>query len=226
MLTDCAWPTAGIETAAGPAAGKSGFSWILHPADYDVLPAAGQQDHLTVSALDEMDTATGIERDRFCAGSVFAPTAPGVAKVLDCNQSGSHADERETPVRTPITSNRFGRSLGAAGRRFDERIDLGSQIGINRRLRRFRAGGSGARRVTHLACRLFAGLEMNKSLTTAINLLFSFHRQIAVMDPTKIGLFDLAEKRLAWTAQRQSVLAANIANANTPAYSGPRYPLV
>jgi flagellar basal-body rod protein FlgB len=38
------------------------------------------------------------------------------------------------------------------------------------------------------------------------------------MDPTKIGLFDLAEKRLIWTSQRQSVLAANIANANTPGY--------
>ena len=38
------------------------------------------------------------------------------------------------------------------------------------------------------------------------------------MDPTRIGLFDLAEKRLTWTAQRQSVLAANIANANTPGY--------
>jgi flagellar basal-body rod protein FlgB len=38
------------------------------------------------------------------------------------------------------------------------------------------------------------------------------------MDPTRIGLFDLAEKRLAWTAQRQGVLAANIANADTPAY--------
>lgn len=38
------------------------------------------------------------------------------------------------------------------------------------------------------------------------------------MDPTKIGLFSLAEKRLAWTAQRQGVLAANIANANTPGY--------
>jgi flagellar basal-body rod protein FlgB len=36
------------------------------------------------------------------------------------------------------------------------------------------------------------------------------------MDPTRIGLFDLAEKRLVWTAQRQSVLASNIANANTP----------
>ncbi|WP_428533557.1 flagellar basal body rod protein FlgB [Rhodopila sp.] len=38
------------------------------------------------------------------------------------------------------------------------------------------------------------------------------------MDPTRIGLFDVAEKRLVWTAQRQSVLAANIANANTPTY--------
>lgn len=38
------------------------------------------------------------------------------------------------------------------------------------------------------------------------------------MDPTHIGLFDLAEKRMVWTAQRQSVLAANIANANTPAF--------
>jgi flagellar basal-body rod protein FlgB len=38
------------------------------------------------------------------------------------------------------------------------------------------------------------------------------------MDPTNIGLFDLAEKRLVWTAQRQTVLAANIANANTPGF--------
>jgi flagellar basal-body rod protein FlgB len=38
------------------------------------------------------------------------------------------------------------------------------------------------------------------------------------MDPTRIPLFDLAEKRLAWTAQRQSVLAGNVANANTPGY--------
>ena len=38
------------------------------------------------------------------------------------------------------------------------------------------------------------------------------------MDPTKIGLFDLAEKRLTWTAQRQAVLAGNIANVNTPGF--------
>jgi flagellar basal-body rod protein FlgB len=64
----------------------------------------------------------------------------------------------------------------------------------------------------------FGSLEMNKSLTAAVNVLFRNFRQVGVMDPTRIGLFDLAEKRLVWTAQRQSVLAANIANANTPAF--------
>jgi flagellar basal-body rod protein FlgB len=38
------------------------------------------------------------------------------------------------------------------------------------------------------------------------------------MDPSRIGLFDVAEKRLAWMAQRQAVLAGNIANVNTPGY--------
>jgi flagellar basal-body rod protein FlgB len=38
------------------------------------------------------------------------------------------------------------------------------------------------------------------------------------MDTSRIGLFDLAEKRLTWAAARQSVLASNIANANTPGY--------
>ena len=60
--------------------------------------------------------------------------------------------------------------------------------------------------------------EMNKSSATVVNCLFILFRQIEVMDPTRIGLFDLAEKRLAWTAQRQSVLAGNIANANTPGF--------
>ena len=36
------------------------------------------------------------------------------------------------------------------------------------------------------------------------------------MEPNRIGLFDLAERRLAWADQRQGVLAQNIANANTP----------
>jgi flagellar basal-body rod protein FlgB len=38
------------------------------------------------------------------------------------------------------------------------------------------------------------------------------------MNPTRIGLFDLAERRLAWTDRRQAVLAQNIANTNTPGY--------
>jgi flagellar basal-body rod protein FlgB len=38
------------------------------------------------------------------------------------------------------------------------------------------------------------------------------------MDPKRIGLFDLAERRLAWVDQRQAVLAQNVANANTPGY--------
>lgn len=38
------------------------------------------------------------------------------------------------------------------------------------------------------------------------------------MDPMRIGLLDLAERRLAWTDRRQAVLAQNIANANTPRY--------
>ena len=33
-----------------------------------------------------------------------------------------------------------------------------------------------------------------------------------------IGLFDLAEKRLAWVDQRQLLLSQNIANANTPGF--------
>jgi flagellar basal-body rod protein FlgB len=38
------------------------------------------------------------------------------------------------------------------------------------------------------------------------------------MDPSNIPLFDLADRRLAWTDRRQEVLAQNIANANTPSW--------
>jgi len=38
------------------------------------------------------------------------------------------------------------------------------------------------------------------------------------VDPTDIGLFRLAERRLAWVDQRQRVLAQNVANASTPGY--------
>jgi flagellar basal-body rod protein FlgB len=39
------------------------------------------------------------------------------------------------------------------------------------------------------------------------------------MNPASTDVFALAEKRLAWIGQRQSVLAQNIANANTPGYA-------
>jgi flagellar basal-body rod protein FlgB len=38
------------------------------------------------------------------------------------------------------------------------------------------------------------------------------------MNPTSPDVFALAEKRLDWIGQRQSVLAQNVANANTPGY--------
>jgi flagellar basal-body rod protein FlgB len=39
------------------------------------------------------------------------------------------------------------------------------------------------------------------------------------MDTAAPNVFAMAEKRLAWIGQRQSVLAQNIANANTPGYA-------
>jgi flagellar basal-body rod protein FlgB len=65
-----------------------------------------------------------------------------------------------------------------------------------------------------------SGEEMNKVLKWRVNSFFIQFWQTVPMDPTKIPLFDLAEKRLAWTAQRQNILAANIANANTPGFEG------
>lgn len=38
------------------------------------------------------------------------------------------------------------------------------------------------------------------------------------MDPTSVPLLDLAERRLAWTDRRQTVLAQNVANADTPGW--------
>ena len=39
------------------------------------------------------------------------------------------------------------------------------------------------------------------------------------MNQISKDVFALAEKRLEWTGQRQSVLAQNIANVNTPGYT-------
>jgi len=39
------------------------------------------------------------------------------------------------------------------------------------------------------------------------------------MDPSRIGMFALAERRLVWLDRRQAVLAQNIANADSPGYA-------
>lgn len=42
---------------------------------------------------------------------------------------------------------------------------------------------------------------------------------LAPPTPPTTDVFSLAERRMAWTGQRQAVLAQNIANANTPGYT-------
>jgi flagellar basal-body rod protein FlgB len=39
------------------------------------------------------------------------------------------------------------------------------------------------------------------------------------MDPSDIGLFDLAARRLDWLGRQQTLLAQNIANLDTPGYT-------
>ena len=51
-----------------------------------------------------------------------------------------------------------------------------------------------------------------------VNPAFNPGAHLVGMNPTQIGLFDLAERRLAWADRRQGLLAQNIANANTPGY--------
>ena len=38
------------------------------------------------------------------------------------------------------------------------------------------------------------------------------------MDPSQIGIFDLAERKLAWTDRRQELLSQDVANADTPGF--------
>ena len=53
---------------------------------------------------------------------------------------------------------------------------------------------------------------------TIINPLETSARDTAGMKNDGMGLFDLAERRLAWIDRREGLLAQNIANANTPGY--------
>jgi flagellar basal-body rod protein FlgB len=38
------------------------------------------------------------------------------------------------------------------------------------------------------------------------------------VDPTQIGLFELAERRLSWLDRRATVLSQNVSNADTPSW--------
>jgi flagellar basal-body rod protein FlgB len=59
---------------------------------------------------------------------------------------------------------------------------------------------------------------MNKLFLSSLTVPLPDWRNVPVMDPTQIGLFHLAERRLAWADQRQALLAKNIANVSTPSY--------
>ena len=58
----------------------------------------------------------------------------------------------------------------------------------------------------------------NGTRQIVLNAIFNGPVQTSRMDSTRIGLLELAERRLAWTDQRQTVLAQNIANGNTPQF--------
>jgi hypothetical protein len=71
-----------------------GASWILDPADYQVLSTAGEQHHLPLTALDEMDSAArvqgnGFSQDQYSPGSGLRPPATKLEK------SGHRADQRD-----------------------------------------------------------------------------------------------------------------------------------
>ena len=64
----------------------------------------------------------------------------------------------------------------------------------------------------------FAHAGITEALPAGINPLETTARDTAGMSNDGMGMFDLAEKRLAWIDKRQGLLAQNIANANTPGY--------
>ncbi len=159
------------------------------------MPAAGQQHDLAFSALHEVDAAARIEGDRFPQDQRSAGSRPRLP-AAELEQSGRGADQRDDADQD-------------SGDEQDCLCCHGTRRCVNAAI---------VGEPAYVRMRPFRTEKMNKSLSNAINLLFRFFGQIEVMDPTRIGLFDLAEKRLVWTAQRQSVLAANIANSNTPGF--------
>ena len=167
-------------------------SWVLHPADDKVLASTGQQHDLALAALHDVDTAARVQRDRFLQDQCSSGSGL-LPPRAELEQPGRGPDQRED----------------ADQRADDQQQGLWGHSGWR---------PSGVAVSAFVRMRLFGGAKVKKPLTGGVNLSFTFFRQIEGMDPTHIGLFDLAARRLAWTAQRQSVLASNIANANTPAF--------
>jgi hypothetical protein len=66
-------------------------SWILHPADDQVLPATSQQHHLPLAALDEMDPTAGIEGDGFSQDQC-SPGSGLRPPTTELEHSGCRAD--------------------------------------------------------------------------------------------------------------------------------------
>jgi flagellar basal-body rod protein FlgB len=159
------------------------------------LPTTGKQHHLSLPALDKVDPATLIEDDRFSQGQRSAGSRPGLpaAQSEKLRRGGDERDDSDQDA--------------------DYEQDRLCCHGARRCISAATAGEH-----AYVRMHAFGSQKVNKFLSDGVNLLFRFFGQIGVMDPTRIGLFDLAEKRLVWTAQRQSVLAANIANSNTPGF--------
>ena len=55
-------------------------------------------------------------------------------------------------------------------------------------------------------------------LNRIIRVLFIFFRHLPLMSMLQNDIFATAEQRLAWTSERQAVLARNIANLSTPGF--------
>jgi flagellar basal-body rod protein FlgB len=63
-----------------------------------------------------------------------------------------------------------------------------------------------------------------RSLCAGFNRLLMQSGHASCMSPLQPQIFDLAQKRLAWASERQSVLARNIANLSTPGFQAADLP--
>ena len=73
-----------------------GASWLLHPADDQVLPAAGHQHDLALPALNKVDAAARVQRNRLAQDE--RPARPRLrAPHPKSEYPGCRADQRKDP---------------------------------------------------------------------------------------------------------------------------------